>query len=186
MGRKVTIDSATLMNKGLEVIEAHWLFNVSPERIKVLIHPESIVHGMVQIIDGSLFAYLATPDMKIPIAFALNLGKRRKTPFERIDLAAIGNMNFYTPDTDRFPALRLAYNALEAGDSALITFNAANETASQAFFEGRIQFIDIARLVEEALDHHHVIREIEDQETIRDVHNWTKTYLSSRLRRINA
>jgi 1-deoxy-D-xylulose-5-phosphate reductoisomerase len=186
MGRKVTIDSATLMNKGLEVIEARWLFDMAYERIKVLVHPESVLHGMVQLLDGSLFAYMAHPDMRIPIAFALNGGERRKLPFGKVDFAELGKLTFFKPDLDRFPALQLAYQALEAGDSAVITLNAANETAANAFANGMIGFTDIPRLVEAALTCHPVAREVYDLETIWEIDRWAKTYLEHQLRRSNA
>ena len=186
MGRKVTIDSATLMNKGLEVIEAHWLFGMSAEKIKVVVHPESIVHGMVELVDGSLLAYMACPDMRIPIAFALNGGQRKSTPFGKVNLVECGKLTFYAPDTERFPALRLAYEALDAGDSALVTLNVANEVASSAFLEGRIGFTDIPRLVEEALGSHPFVKEIDDLDTIWEIHGWAADYLEGRLRRINA
>jgi 1-deoxy-D-xylulose-5-phosphate reductoisomerase len=186
MGRKVTIDSATLMNKGLEVIEARWLFDIGHERIHVLVHPESILHGMVQLVDGSLFAYMAHPDMRIPISFALNKGERRTLPFGRLNLADVGKLTFHTPDAERFPAIKLAYRALDTGDSALIVLNASNEVASRAFLEGRIGFTDIPRLVEEALSHHPVAKAIEDLDTIWEIHGWAKTYLEEHLRRIDA
>ncbi len=186
MGTKVTIDSATLMNKGLEVIEARWLFEVGQEKIDVLVHPESVLHGMLQMVDGSLFAYMAYPDMRIPIAFALNTGERRKVPFGKVNLAELGRLTFRAPDMERFPALQLAYSALDAGDSALITLNASNEVASGAFLEGRIGFTDITGLVEEALGHHPGVKEVDDLETILGIHNWAKTYTEDRLRRIDA
>ena len=185
MGTKVTIDSATLMNKGLEVIEARWLFEVGQEKIDVLVHPESVLHGMLQMVDGSLFAYMAYPDMRIPIAFALNTGERRKVPFGKVNLAELGRLTFRAPDMERFPALQLAYSALDAGDSALITLNASNEVASGAFLEGRIGFTDITGLVEEALGHHPGVKEVDDLETILGIHDWAKTYTEDRLRRMN-
>ncbi len=186
MGRKVTIDSATLMNKGLEVIEARWLFDILPERINVLVHHESILHGMVQLTDGSLFAYLALPDMKIPIAFALNGARRKTLPFGKVNLADLGKLTFYAPDLERFPALRLAYDALRAGDSAVITLNAANEIASSAFLEGRIGFTEIPRLVEQALSCQSFVKEIDDLDTVWEIHGLAKAYLEDHLRRINA
>ncbi len=186
MGRKVTIDSATLMNKGLEVIEAHWLFGMSAEKIRVVVHPESIVHGMVQLVDGSLLAYMACPDMRIPIAFALSGGRRTSTPFGKVNLVEAGKLTFYAPDTARFPALRLAYDALGLGDSALVTLNAANEVASSAFLEGKIGFTDVPRLVEEALGNHPFVKEIDDLDTILEIHRWAADYAADRLRRINA
>jgi len=186
MGRKVTLDSATLMNKGLEVIEAHWLFNVGQERIKIVVHPESILHGMVRFVDGALFAYMAYPDMRIPIAFALNGAKRKPASFGEVDLAALGTLTFRAPDMERFPSLRLAYEALAAGDSALITLNAANEVAASAFLQGRIGFTHIPDLVEEALASHPQVKEIDDLATIWEIHGWAQEYLEKRLRRIDA
>jgi 1-deoxy-D-xylulose-5-phosphate reductoisomerase len=185
MGRKVTIDSATLMNKGLEVIEAHWLFDIPPDKIKVLVHPESIVHGMVQLSDGCLFAYLAPPDMRIPIAFALNGGQRKHLDFGRINFAELGKLTFYDPDLDRFPALKLAYSALDTGDSALVTLNASNEVAAAAFVNRRIRFSDIPCLVETALALHPQAAKIDDLKTIWEIDRWAKNYLEDQLRRIN-
>ncbi|MCX5804676.1 MAG: 1-deoxy-D-xylulose-5-phosphate reductoisomerase [Proteobacteria bacterium] len=176
MGNKVTLDSATLMNKGLEVIEARWLFNIQPELIRVLVHPESIIHGMIECVDGAFIAYMANPDMKIPISFAINEGKIRDLPSFRLNLEDLCKLTFYTPDIDRFPSLRLAFDALHAGDSALVVLNASNEVASEAFIEGRIRFIDIPVFIEEALEHHPALPVIEDIETIWEIHNWTKRY----------
>jgi 1-deoxy-D-xylulose-5-phosphate reductoisomerase len=183
MGKKITLDSATLTNKGLEVIEARWLFDLDHERIKVVIHPESIVHGMVELRDGSVLAYLAHPDMRIPISFALNEGVRTKLPFGKVKLATLRKLTFSAPDVDRFPALKLAYDALDIGDSAPIVFNAANEVAAAAFMEGRIGFTDIARLIDEAMTHHTRIPKIEDEQAIWEVHRWAMHYVMERLRR---
>jgi 1-deoxy-D-xylulose-5-phosphate reductoisomerase len=183
MGRKITLDSATLANKGLEVIEARWLFDIEPERIKVLIHPESIVHGMAELRDGSLLAYLAHPDMRVPISFALNEGVRTELPFGKVDLAKLTSLSFSRPDDRRFPALRLAYDALAIGDSAQIVYNASNEVAATAFMEGRIRFTDIPRLMEEALNRHAAVPKIEDVEEIVNIHQWTVRYVEGRLRR---
>ncbi len=183
MGKKITLDSATLTNKGLEVIEARWLFNLDHHMIKVLIHPESIVHGMVELKDGALLAYCAHPDMRIPISFALNDGVRAELPYGKVNLATLQKLTFSAPDVDRFPALKLAYDALDMGDSALIVFNAANEVASAAFMEGRIRFTDIARLIGEALAHHTRIPKIEDEQIIWEVHRWAMHYVMERLRR---
>lgn len=182
MGRKITLDCATLVNKGLEVIEARWLFGVEPEKIEVLIHPESIVHGLIELVDGAFLSYMAFPDMRIPIAYALNGGLRQEAAFSTCDLLAVGTLTFLRPDTERFPGLRLAYEALRAGDSALIIFNCANEIAASAFMEGRIGFTDISRLIEEALTNHAPIPIIEDIETVWEVHEWTKKYVESRLK----
>jgi 1-deoxy-D-xylulose-5-phosphate reductoisomerase len=186
MGRKVTLDSATFMNKALELIEARWLFDVSPDKLSVLVHPESVVHGMVEFSDGCLFAYLAHPDMRIPIAYALNQGKRSSLPFGKANLSTLGKLTFCEPDTERFPAVELAYRALNAGDSACIVLNAANEMAAAAFLAGKISFTSIAHIVEEAILHHPLIKEIEEVEKIREVHDWTTAFVEDRLRRIDA
>jgi 1-deoxy-D-xylulose-5-phosphate reductoisomerase len=152
MGPKVTIDSATLMNKGLEVIEAHHLFALAPSEIDVLVHPQSIVHGLVEFRDGSLIAQLGSPDMRIPIAHCLAWPQRISGPAERLDLARQGSLTFENPDLDRFPALRLARQALEAGAGAPTVLNAANEVAVAAFLARSLQFLGIAALVEATLE----------------------------------
>jgi len=151
MGGKISVDSATLMNKGLELIEAWHLFPVSVDQLGVLIHPQSVVHSMVEYVDGSTLAQLGTPDMRIPIAYALAWPDRMQTPCERLELAKVGRLDFTEPDTARFPALGLAWAALRAGGAATNILNAANEVAVAAFLEGRIGFLDIAATVEETL-----------------------------------
>ncbi|MFL5334338.1 MAG: 1-deoxy-D-xylulose-5-phosphate reductoisomerase, partial [Geminicoccaceae bacterium] len=151
MGAKISVDSATMMNKGLELIEAHSLFGLPSERIEVLVHPQSVVHSMVEFVDGSVLAQLGSADMRIPIAYALAWPERMATPAQRLDLAAIGRLDFEAPDFGRFPALRLAREALEAGGAAPIVLNAANEVAVAGFLAGRIAFPEIFRLVQEAL-----------------------------------
>ena len=152
MGAKISVDSATLMNKGLELIEAHYLFGLPSERIDILIHPQSVIHSLVEYVDGSLLAQLGSPDMRIPIAYALAWPDRMPTPAQRLNLADIARLDFGEPDLERFPALRLAREALEAGGSAPAVLNAANEVAVATFLDGRIQFPDISRLVESALE----------------------------------
>lgn len=152
MGAKISIDSATLMNKGLELIEAHYLFGFPSDRIDVVVHPQSVIHSMVEFVDGSVLAQLGSPDMRIPIAYALAWPERMVTPAQRLDLAAIGRLDFEQPDTERFPALRLAREALEAGGAAPIVLNAANEVAVASFLQGAIGFQNIARTVQEALN----------------------------------
>ncbi len=154
MGRKITIDSATLMNKGLEVIEAHWLFDVPVDLIAVHVHPESIIHSMVEYIDGSVIAQLGVPDMKIPIAYALAFPERLPVKGPSLDLFQLSKLSFYPPDTGKFPCLRLAYEACERGSTLPCVLNAANEVAVQAFLECRIGFTDISRLIEEVLSRH--------------------------------
>ena len=151
MGEKISVDSATLMNKGLELIEAHYLFGLPSERIEIVIHPQSVIHSMVEFVDGSVLAQLGSPDMRIPIAYALAWPERLETPAQRLDLAAVGRLDFEEPDLERFPALRLAREALERSGAAPIVLNAANEVAVASFLEGAIRFADIARIVEEAL-----------------------------------
>jgi 1-deoxy-D-xylulose-5-phosphate reductoisomerase len=152
MGAKISVDSATMMNKGLEVIEAHHLFDLPSEQIDVLVHPQSVIHGMVAYCDGSVLAQLGPADMRTPIAHALAWPDRMATPCERLDLAALGRLTFEAPDPDRFPALRLAREALVQGGGAPTVLNAANEVAVAAFLDGRIGFLDIVRLVEAAMD----------------------------------
>jgi 1-deoxy-D-xylulose-5-phosphate reductoisomerase len=151
MGAKISVDSATLMNKGLELIEAHYLFGLPSERIDILIHAQSVIHSMVEFVDGSVLAQLGSPDMRIPIAYALAWPERMETPAQRLDLAAIARLDFEAPDLLRFPALRLAREALEAGGAAPIVLNAANEAAVASFLSGEIRFTDITRVVEQAL-----------------------------------
>jgi 1-deoxy-D-xylulose-5-phosphate reductoisomerase len=151
MGAKITIDSATLMNKGLEVIEARWLFDLAPDQVQVVIHPQSIVHSMVEYIDGSVLAQLGVADMGIPILYALTFPERRPTPAARLDLTRTGPLTFESPDPDRFPALRLARAALEQGGAAPVVLNAANEVAVAAFLERRIGFPEITQSIERAL-----------------------------------
>ena len=151
MGAKISVDSATMMNKGLELIEARYMFGLPSDRLDVLIHPQSVVHSLVEFVDGSVLAQLGTPDMRIPISYALAWPGRMETPTQRLDLAAVARLDFEAPDTERFPALRLAREALEAGGSAPVVLNAANEVAVAAFLAGGIRFPEIAELVERAL-----------------------------------
>jgi 1-deoxy-D-xylulose-5-phosphate reductoisomerase len=152
MGQKITIDSASMMNKGLEVIEASYLFALSPDEIDVLVHPQSIIHGMVEFSDRSVVAQLGAPDMRTPIAHCLGWPERIAGPAASLDLAKIGQLTFEAPDFDRFPALRLAYDALRTGRGATTVYNAANEVAVAAFIAGKIRFGAIARLVEATLN----------------------------------
>jgi len=151
MGRKITIDSATLMNKGLELIEADHLFAVGPDRLSVLVHPQSVVHGMVRYTDGSILAELGSPDMRTPIGYCLAWPERRPTPVKPLDLAALGTLTFEAPDRGRFPCLALAEAAMRRGDGAPSVLNAANEIAVEAFLDGRIGFMGIPGLVERTL-----------------------------------
>ena len=152
MGPKISVDSATMMNKGLEVIEAHHIFSIPENRIDVVIHPQSVIHSMVAYVDGSVLAQLGTPDMRTPIAYTLAWPSRIETPSERLELGSIRRLDFETPNTKRFPALQLARDALKAGGAASTILNAANEIAVDAFLSERIGFLDIAAVVEETMN----------------------------------
>ena len=154
MGPKITVDSATLMNKGLEVIEARWLFDLEAERIRVVVHPQSTVHSMVELIDGSFKAQLGVTDMRHPIQYALSWPERWKSPLPPFDPVAAGPLEFEPPDLERFPCLALAYRALEAGGAAPAVLNAANEVAGSAFLEGRLGFTEIPAVIAATLDRH--------------------------------
>jgi len=183
MGSKITLDSATLMNKGLEVIEARWLFDIDPVSIKVLIHPESIVHGIIELVDNSFIAYLAYPDMRIPISYALNEEKRRPLSFGTLNADEAFKLTFYPPDVDRFPSLKLALDALALGDSAVIAMNAANEVASQAFIDGKIRFTDIPVFIEKTLDQQSGLPIIEDVEEILKIHQRATQFTEEIIRK---
>lgn len=156
MGAKITIDSATMANKGLEVIEAHWLFELDYDRIHVLIHPESIIHSYVEYVDGSIIAQLGVPDMRVPIQYALSYPERMTSPAERLNLAKIAKLHFRELDTARYPMVRYAYESGRIGGTATTVFNAANEVAVARFLQGEIAFLDIERIVENALAGHRV------------------------------
>jgi 1-deoxy-D-xylulose-5-phosphate reductoisomerase len=152
MGRKISVDSATVMNKGLEVIEAHWLFGASPSQIEVVVHPQSVVHSMVTYVDGSVLAQLGNPDMRTPIAYALAYPERIESGVPALDLTAMAKLVFERPDYNRFPCLKLAYDALQAGGSAPAILNAANEVAVQAFLNKKIGFRMIDQLIARVMD----------------------------------
>jgi 1-deoxy-D-xylulose-5-phosphate reductoisomerase len=173
MGRKITIDSATLMNKGLEVIEAHWLFDVGARQIDVVIHPQSVVHSMVELTDGSLIAQLGVTDMRLPIQYAFSYPERWPAPLASLDLARAGKLEFEPPDTDAFPCLRLAYRALEAERSLPVVLNAANEIAVARFLEGRIAFTAIPEIIEGAMDAHRPA-EVATLAEVRSVDAWAR------------
>ena len=154
MGKKISVDSATLMNKGLEVIEARWLFDLPGDRLDVVLHPQSTVHSMVEMVDGSVICQMGAPDMRGPIQYALGYPERFPGPVAPLDLTGTGALEFFPVDRERFPSLGLAYGALETGGTAPAALNAANEVAVQAFLDGRLAFTGITRLVEEVLSHH--------------------------------
>lgn len=168
MGRKISVDSATMMNKGLEVIEAHWLFDADPSVIEVVIHPQSVIHSMVEYCDGSVLAQLGNPDMRTPIAHALGHPSRIPSGADYLDLASIGTLQFERPDVARFPCLRLAYDALNTGAAAVIALNAANEVAVAEFLAHRIGFLDIPRLIEAVVENtpDQMISTIEEVESV--------------------
>lgn len=166
MGKKITIDSATMINKGLEVMEARWLFGVPLENIQVVIQPQSIIHSMVQFEDGAVMAQLGTPDMKLPIQYALFYPERRYLPGERLDFAKIGQITFQTPDFDTFVGLKYAFEASKTGGSMPTVLNAANERAVQMFLDGRIGFTDIYRVIRYCMDHHRVIENPDVEEIL--------------------
>ena len=151
MGRKISVDSATMMNKGLELIEAHWLFNCPPDKLEVVIHPQSVIHSMVRYRDGSVLAQLGNPDMRTPIAYCLGLPERIDSGVGDLDFDALSALTFQKPDFDRFPCLKLAYEAMNAGGAAPCVLNAANEAAIAAFLDGQIKFTDIAKTVAHCL-----------------------------------
>src|SRR6266568_4283535 len=157
MGRKITIDSATLFNKGLEMIEARWLFDIEMARVSVVVHPQSVVHSMVEFVDGSMLAQLSTPDMCLPIQYALTYPERMPSQRVQTNLAKLGSLTFEDPDPDRFPALALARNAGEVGGTLPAVLNAANEVAVEAFVNGRISFTAISEIVRRAMDRHQLI-----------------------------
>ena len=175
MGRKITVDSATLMNKGLEVIEARWLFGVRADQIDVVIHPQSVVHSMVELVDGSIVAQLGVTDMRLPIQYAFSYPERWGGPLPPIDLARAGRLEFEAPDTAAFPCLRLAYRALEAERSLPVVLNAANEVAVARFLDGRISFNDIPVVIERSLDAHRPA-EVTTLAAVRAVDTWARAF----------
>lgn len=173
MGKKVTIDSATLMNKGLEIIEARWLFNLEPSQLAVLIHPQSIVHSLVELRDGSVLAQLSPTDMKIPIQYALTYPDRKNSLLPSLGLSQIRTLEFLDVDEEKFPLIKLAYRALEEGESFPVALNAANEVVVEAFLDGEIKFTDISVLVREAVENHRK-REVESLEDILEADSETR------------
>jgi 1-deoxy-D-xylulose-5-phosphate reductoisomerase len=175
MGRKITIDSATLMNKGLEVIEARWLFGVPGDRIDVVVHPQSIVHSMVEMVDGSILAQLGVTDMRLPIQYAFSYPERWPSPLPRLDLATCGRLDFHVPDHEMFPGLKLAYRALETGGGLPVVLNAANEVAVDLFLAGRLTFTGIPELIERTMDAHTPV-EVRSLSEARRLDHWARAY----------
>jgi 1-deoxy-D-xylulose-5-phosphate reductoisomerase len=177
MGRKLTVDSATMMNKGLETIEAQWLFNLSVDQVGVVIQPQSTIHALVQFVDGSILAQLSTADMRLPIEYALLYPERVDAELPELDILKIGTLEFYEPDEIRFPCLRLAREAALAGGTATTVLNAANETAVSGFLAERLPFLGIAHIVEKALEHHSVIKH-PSLEEILSADKWARNFVS--------
>lgn len=178
MGKKITIDSATLMNKGLEVMEAKWLFGVETEQIEVLVHPQSIVHSAVEYADGAIIAQLGEPDMRVPIQYALTYPKRVKSPFPRIDFAQRSSLTFEKPDTDTFRCLPLAYRALREGGTLPAVLNGANEIAVARFLAGEITFLEIPALIERAMDAY-TVKNAEALEDLLEADAWARAFAAS-------
>jgi 1-deoxy-D-xylulose-5-phosphate reductoisomerase len=185
MGRKITIDSATLMNKGLEVIEARWLFDVPGDRIDVVVHPQSIVHSMVEMVDGSILAQLGVTDMRLPIQYAFSYPERWASPLPRLDLATCGHLDFHVPDHERFPGLRLAYRALETGGGLPVVLNAANEVAVELFLAGQIRFTWIPMLIERTMDAH-APAEVRSLAEARRLDQWARAYSQELARAVQS
>jgi 1-deoxy-D-xylulose-5-phosphate reductoisomerase len=182
MGRKITIDSATLMNKGLEVIEAHWLFDMAPSAIDVVVHPQSIVHSMAEMTDGSVIAQMSVADMRLPIQYAFSYPARWDGALPPLDLVHLGTLEFFPPNVERFPCLRLAYEALTHGGAAPVVLNAANEVAVEAFLAGRVGFPQIAEIIARALDaaDGHVAAP-DSLDEVRAVDDWARRFSAETL-----
>ena len=181
MGKKITVDSATLMNKGLEVIEAHWLFDMPADKIKVLIHPQSIIHSMVEFVDGSLIAQMSIPDMRIPIQYALFYPERLPTNNKPLDLTQIKSLSFLEPDQKKFPCLEICYQALQMGGTAPAVLNAANELAVKSFLKGKLSFVEIHEIVRHTLNRHQVA----ESPGLDDILNADKWAKEETIRQIN-
>lgn len=173
MGKKITIDSATLMNKGLEVIEAHWLFSTPYDQIDVVIHPQSIIHSMVQYGDGSVLAHLGLPDMRVPIQYALTYPNRSNNSFPKLDLIKANKLEFFAPDFHKFPCLKLAYEVGKKGKTLPIVLNAANEIAVDLFLKEKLSFIEIPKLIEKVLERHNPLREY-NLEDLLEIDKWAR------------
>lgn len=180
MGAKITIDSATLMNKGLEVIEAHWLFNRSADEIDIVVHPQSVVHSMIELIDGSIIAQMGVTDMRHAIQYALTYPDRRTSLLPQLDLATLSRLEFFQPDYEKFPCLKLAYRALRTGGTMPAVLNAANEVAVAAFLEEKIKFGDIPRLIQSACDAHEVSA-ASNLETVLNADRWARNWVGNSI-----
>ena len=180
MGSKITIDSATMMNKGLEVIEAYWLFGVTSKQIDIVVHPESIIHSMVEFVDGSIKGQLGVPDMKIPIQYSLTYPNHSPANWENLDLVKIGTLHFEEPDLEKFPCIRLAYEALEKGGSSPIVLNVANDSVVAAFLEGLIPFTQIPTLIENTINKHDWTND-PNLDDISELSGWTSQFIQEQI-----
>ena len=178
MGKKITIDSATMMNKGLEVIEAYWLFNIDVNMIDIVVHPQSIIHSMVEFKDSSIKAQMGVPDMKVPIQYALTYPNHISAPWERLDFKLIGDLSFEAPDFDRFPCIKLAYMSLDRMGSTPAILNMANDYSVYKFLNSEIKFTEIPKIIEAAMKHHQWV-EKPDLDYIRELDNWTKDFVNN-------
>jgi len=184
MGRKVSIDSASLMNKGLEAIEAHWLFNIPMDNIEIVIHPQSIIHSMVEYVDGTIIAQLSTPDMRIPIAYALSYPERLKVQVPPLNLIETGKLTFLKPDYEKFPCIKLAYEAMDSGGTMPAVLNASDEVAVACFLEGKIRFTEIPTIIRKTMESHKVIP-IKDIEEIQNTDRWARHKAEALIRKID-
>jgi 1-deoxy-D-xylulose-5-phosphate reductoisomerase len=182
MGEKITIDSATLMNKGLEVIEARWLFGFDADQISVIVHPQSVIHSMVEMVDGSVIAQLGVTDMKHPIQYSLTYPERQAGCLDALDLGKLSTLTFEEPDLDRFPCLGLAYNALRAGGTMPAVLNAANEIAVRAFLDGKIGLADIAEVNKGVMDEH-TATPIDSLQAILNADDWARSRAIMKIER---
>jgi 1-deoxy-D-xylulose-5-phosphate reductoisomerase len=185
MGAKITIDSATMMNKGLEVIEAHWLFHCAADEIDIVVHPQSVVHSMIELVDGSIIAQLGVTDMRHAIQYALTYPARHSADLPPLDLTSLSRLEFFAPDLERFPCVRLAYQALRAGGTMPAVLNAANEVAVAAFLDEQIKFGDIPRLIEAACAAHH-IQLAANLETVLAADQWARSWVAQQITRQQA
>ena len=178
MGRKITIDSATMMNKGFEVIEAFWLFGFTPDRIKIVVHPQSIIHSMIEMKDGAIKAQMGVPDMKVPIQYALTYPRHLEAPWEQLDFLKCGDLTFEEPDFERFPCIKLAFDSLEKLGTSGAVLNLANDYSVYHFLNGEIKFTDIPRIIESSMKHHDWI-EHPSLEHLKKLDNWVKNHVES-------
>ncbi len=178
MGRKITIDSATMMNKGFEVIEAFWLFGFTPDRIKIVVHPQSIIHSMIEMKDGAIKAQMGVPDMKVPIQYALTYPRHLEAPWEQLDFLKCGDLTFEEPDLERFPCIKLAFDSLEKLGTSGAVLNLANDYSVYRFLNGEVKFTDIPRIIESSMKHHDW-REHPSLEHLKKLDSWVKNHVES-------